>query len=140
MKIDHALVFTDGGCSGNPGPGGWAYVIVDGSNGASGAVLAERWGAEAATTNNRMELSAAVAALERVLSDHAFEDARVTVYTDSSTSKRASAPGRFMEAQRMAHRIQGACKEQRPMAKTGRAGFAPKRRLAVGEGPRWARI
>jgi ribonuclease HI len=83
MKIDQVLVFTDGGCSGNPGPGGWAYVIVDGSNGTSGAVLAELWGAEPVTTNNRMELSAAVAALEKVLGDRDLADARITVYTDS---------------------------------------------------------
>ncbi len=83
MKIDHVLVFTDGGCSGNPGPGGWAYVLVDGSAGAQGSILAERWGAEAATTNNRMELSAAVAALEKVASDPDLSSSRITVYTDS---------------------------------------------------------
>jgi ribonuclease HI len=83
MEIEHLLVFTDGGCSGNPGPGGWAYVIVDGSNGTSGAVLDERWGAEALTTNNRMELSAAVAALEKILGDPSFDRSRITVYTDS---------------------------------------------------------
>ena len=83
MKIDHVLVFTDGGCSGNPGPGGWAYVLVDGSGSAQGSILAELWGAEAATTNNRMELSAAVAALEKVASDPALSSSRITVYTDS---------------------------------------------------------
>ncbi len=79
MNSGGVLVFTDGGCSGNPGPGGWAYVIVD----ASGRDVAEKWGAEAATTNNRMELSAAVAALRAVLADPALRGKRVTLYTDS---------------------------------------------------------
>src|SRR5690606_13955306 len=66
-------VFTDGACSGNPGPGGW------------GAIL--RWrgherelsGAEAATTNNRMELTAAIMALEALK-----RPSRVHLVTDST--------------------------------------------------------
>jgi ribonuclease HI len=51
-------VFTDGACSGNPGPGGWAALLRHGSH--------EKWlsGAEANTTNNRMELIAAIRALQ----------------------------------------------------------------------------
>jgi ribonuclease HI len=75
--MEEVVVFTDGGCSGNPGPGGWAYVIK-----ADGTVR-ERWGAEASTTNNRMELSAVIAALETVLADRSLADRPVTVYTDS---------------------------------------------------------
>jgi ribonuclease HI len=81
------MIFTDGGCSGNPGPGGWAYVIVapgtstDRSVGSS--VIAERWGAEESTTNNRMELSAAVAALNASLNDPRLAVKSITVYTDS---------------------------------------------------------
>jgi ribonuclease HI len=54
-----SLAFTDGACSGNPGPGGWGTVILrpDGS-------VAELGGGEARTTNNRMELSAVIAAVE----------------------------------------------------------------------------
>ncbi|MDR1618447.1 MAG: ribonuclease HI [Treponema sp.] len=60
-------IFTDGGCSGNPGPGGWAYVITaDKGDGTAVAILAEKWGAEGDTTNNRMELRAVIAALEAV--------------------------------------------------------------------------
>jgi ribonuclease HI len=74
-------VFTDGGCSGNPGPGGWAFVLV-----ADDQIIAEKWGAEKNTTNNRMELTAAIAALEAVrdmtASGQAAPD-RITVYTDS---------------------------------------------------------
>lgn len=73
------LIFTDGGCSGNPGPGGWAYVTVLEGQG----VLTEKWGAEQRTTNNRMELLAAVSALESVVKDPSLKENALTVYTDS---------------------------------------------------------
>jgi ribonuclease HI len=57
-------IYTDGGCSGNPGPGGWAYLILEEKAGKA-KIIAEKWGAVQETTNNRMELNAAVAALER---------------------------------------------------------------------------
>ena len=50
--------YTDGACSGNPGPGGWGVLMIDGDN------RQEFCGGEAATTNNRMELMAAIRALE----------------------------------------------------------------------------
>ena len=68
-------VYTDGGCSGNPGPGGWAYVILDE---AAADMPLENWGAEKSTTNNRMELQAVIAALEKV-----SDTSAITVYTDS---------------------------------------------------------
>ena len=52
-------LFTDGACSGNPGPGGWAFIL---RHPASGKEL-ERSGGEAATTNNRMELTAVIEGL-----------------------------------------------------------------------------
>lgn len=54
------LVYTDGACAGNPGPGGWAALIIDGGQ--------ERTltGAEPATTNQRMELTAALAGLAAI--------------------------------------------------------------------------
>jgi ribonuclease HI len=55
-KID---IFTDGGCSGNPGPGGWAFVALD-----NGKVLSYSSGGEALTTNNKMELTAVINALK----------------------------------------------------------------------------
>jgi ribonuclease HI len=86
-------IFTDGGCSGNPGPGGWAYVITaDRGDGTAVAVLAEKWGAEEDTTNNRMELQAVIAALEAASGLPAAPgpeavpgaaSARITVVTDS---------------------------------------------------------
>ena len=54
----HVIVFTDGACSGNPGPGGWGAILQ------FGEVEKELKGGEAHTTNNRMELMAAISALE----------------------------------------------------------------------------
>jgi len=65
-------IFTDGACLGNPGPGGWAAIIR--SNGQEEAIT----GGERATTNNRMELMAAIRALE------ALQDrSKVILHTDS---------------------------------------------------------
>lgn len=55
----HVELFTDGACSGNPGPGGWAYILRHPATGAS----REASGAQAETTNNRMELRAAIEGL-----------------------------------------------------------------------------
>ncbi|MDR3166887.1 MAG: ribonuclease HI [Treponema sp.] len=90
-------IYTDGGCAGNPGPGGWAYVIIgdraehpdkspEGEAGTSD-ILAEKWGAEKATTINRMELYAVIAALEELSRFNPLPDS-VTVYTDSQYVQR----------------------------------------------------
>ena len=65
-------VWTDGGCKPNPGPGGWAAVLVYGEH------EKELSGAEAESTNNRMELTAAIAALEALK-----RPCRVVLHTDS---------------------------------------------------------
>ena len=65
-------IFTDGACRGNPGPGGWAALLVAGSE------RKEVSGSEAATTNNRMELAAAIGGLSALKRRCA-----VTLYTDS---------------------------------------------------------
>lgn len=57
---DSVELYTDGACSGNPGPGGWAFIL---KHPATGNVL-ERAGAEPNTTNNRMELLGAIRGLE----------------------------------------------------------------------------
>ena len=58
MSEPHVVIHTDGACSGNPGPGGWGAIL------AFGAHTKELKGGEPHTTNNRMELMAAIAALE----------------------------------------------------------------------------
>jgi ribonuclease HI len=69
-------VFTDGACSGNPGPGGWGAILR------YGTTEKELSGGEAATTNNRMELMAAIAALEALKSA-----VNVRIHTDSQYVK-----------------------------------------------------
>ena len=59
-SIPQVLLFTDGACSGNPGPGGWAFILKHPSSGKS----LEESGGEKLTTNNRMELMAAIKGLE----------------------------------------------------------------------------
>ncbi len=70
------IVFTDGACSGNPGPGGWGAILM------SGPHRKELHGGEALTTNNRMELLAAISALEALK-----QSSDVTLTTDSNYVK-----------------------------------------------------
>ena len=67
-------LYTDGACSGNPGPGGWAYILRHPSTGK----VVEHSGGEPATTNNRMELLAVIYGLESL-----ERPCRVEVYSDS---------------------------------------------------------
>ncbi|MCA9270875.1 MAG: ribonuclease HI, partial [Planctomycetales bacterium] len=67
-------LYTDGACSGNPGPGGWAYIL---RHAASGKEV-EASGADAETTNNKMELLAVIRGLEALK-----QACRVELYTDS---------------------------------------------------------
>ena len=64
------IAYTDGACSGNPGPGGWG-VLMQATR--AGSVIKEREysGGESATTNNRMEMIAAIKALESLSEPHA---------------------------------------------------------------------
>lgn len=75
------FAWTDGACSGNPGPGGWGVLMraLDGDT-----VVKERelQGGEAATTNNRMELMAAISALEALT-----RPSRIVIVTDSAYVK-----------------------------------------------------
>jgi ribonuclease HI len=68
----NVTIYTDGACAGNPGPGGWGAILISGSH------RKELTGGEAATTNNRMELMAAISALEALKMP-----ARVDIHTDS---------------------------------------------------------
>lgn len=68
-------IFTDGACSGNPGPGGWGVLIIDGD------ARTEMNGGDSETTNNRMEMRAAIEALK------ATGDAPIILHTDSQYVK-----------------------------------------------------
>ena len=80
---NEVIVFSDKGCSGNPGPGGWGFVVVDGRSGAGNPPEIIRSGGEKMTTNNRMELTAVIEALKTVLASSEFSSRPVSVYTDS---------------------------------------------------------
>ena len=67
------VIYTDGACSGNPGPGGWGAVLTSGKH------RKELSGGEAKTTNNRMELMAAIRALEALK-----RPSTVRLFTDSA--------------------------------------------------------
>lgn len=69
---DTVVVYTDGACKGNPGPGGWGAFLT------WGAHQKELFGGEAMTTNNRMELTAVIEALASLK-----RGCRVAIYTDS---------------------------------------------------------
>jgi ribonuclease HI len=71
--VETINIYTDGACSGNPGPGGWGAVLK------SGAHEKEIWGSDPQTTNNRMEILAVIRALEQIKRP----GSAVRVYTDS---------------------------------------------------------
>ena len=70
-------IYTDGACSGNPGPGGWGAVIFDNDNNQTNIS-----GKEKNTTNNRMEILAAIMALKKIKCN-----SQITIYTDSTYVK-----------------------------------------------------
>jgi len=76
--MDEVRIYTDGACSGNPGPGGWGAVLMHGKR------EKEISGASANTTNNRMELTAAIEGLKALR-----KPCRVRIYTDSAYLARA---------------------------------------------------
>lgn len=79
--MNKTRIYTDGGCSGNPGPGGWAYVILYGSQTIQGS------GGEENTTNNQMELTAVIKALEKFASSRTLQSENPVIYTDSTYVK-----------------------------------------------------
>ncbi|MFN3821630.1 MAG: ribonuclease HI [bacterium] len=72
MELPQVTIYIDGACSGNPGPGGWAAILISGPHRKS------LQGAEENTTNNRMELKAAIEAIRALK-----YPSQVAIYTDS---------------------------------------------------------
>ena len=70
------IIYTDGACKGNPGPGGWGVIIIDNNN------EIELFGKKDNTTNNIMEMTAAIKALE-----YFSKKKNITLYTDSNYLK-----------------------------------------------------
>lgn len=72
-------IYTDGGCKGNPGPGGWAFIVVEDDR-----IVFEDSGADISTTNNKMELTAMINALKHAIAS-GIEN--LEIYTDSQYVK-----------------------------------------------------
>jgi Ribonuclease HI len=70
-------IYTDGACSGNPGPGGWAAIILSNDK-----ITDEIYGSEKNTTNNKMELLAPIRAIQRFK-----KKSEIMIYTDSTYVK-----------------------------------------------------
>ena len=89
-------IYTDGACSGNPGPGGWAAILM------YGEAKRELSGGDAATTNNRMELFSVITALEALK-----KPCRVKLYTDSQYVSNAISLGWLESWQKMGWKRKG---------------------------------
>jgi len=74
-KSTELVIYTDGACSGNPGPGGWGALLIFGDT------EKELYGGDASTTNNRMELMAAIKALQAIKPGYTAD---LTLWTDST--------------------------------------------------------
>jgi len=89
-------IYTDGACSGNPGPGGWGAILIYGD------AKKEISGGEASTTNNRMELISVITALETLK-----EPCEVELFTDSQYVANAINLGWLVSWQRMGWKRKG---------------------------------
>jgi ribonuclease HI len=78
--LNHIEIYTDGACKGNPGPGGWGVLLK------SGGTEKELFGGELGTTNNRMELTAVIRALEALK-----RPCQVSLHADSQYAGRPRA-------------------------------------------------
>lgn len=79
--MEEIIVYTDGGCSGNPGPGGWGIVVIANDE------ARQLSGGEKITTNNRMELTAAISALSVIQNTPSFNGKKIIVNIDSQYVK-----------------------------------------------------
>jgi len=120
--ITEVDLFTDGACRGNPGPGGWAALLV------AGRERKEVSGAESATTNNRMELTAAIEGLGALKRRCA-----VRLYTDSKYVLQGPPNAAQLEGAGMADRGARTGQESGFMAAAGCGAAAAGDRMALGQ-------
>ena len=80
-NLDEITIYTDGGCSGNPGPGGWGCVIIYDNKEINLS------GGEKLTTHNKMELTAAISALNRIKTDNTLKTKKINLFSDSQYVK-----------------------------------------------------
>ena len=79
--MDSVIIYTDGGCRGNPGPGGWAYIIKTEGTEITGS------GGDNYTTNNKMELTAVIRSMEAILKESELSNRSIELHTDSQYVK-----------------------------------------------------
>ena len=125
MSDEKVTIHTDGACSGNPGPGGWGAVLQYGDT------VKELKGGEQLTTNNQMELTAAIEALNALK-----RPCPVELHTDSNYVKDGLTKWiHGWKKNGWKTRRQEAGQECRAMAGARRRRAAPQHRLALGQGP-----
>ena len=108
-------MFTDGACRGNPGPGGWGVLLRYGEK------EKRLWGGETATTNNRMELTAAIKGLEAL-----NRSSRVDLTTDSQYVRKGITEWIAGWKQRGVADCQSTARKKcRSMARVGQVGVGP---------------
>jgi ribonuclease HI len=72
-------IYTDGACSGNPGPGGWSFIMLE-----DGKIKLKKSGSEIETTNNKCEMLAAIKGFEELDKLEFFQDISVSIISDSA--------------------------------------------------------
>jgi len=72
-------IYTDGACSGNPGPGGWSFIMLEDGN-----IKLKKSGSEIETTNNKCEMLAAIKGFEELDKLEFFQDINVSIISDSA--------------------------------------------------------
>ncbi len=82
-ELPEVILFTDGGCSGNPGPGGWAFILKHRKS----EKTLEQSGAEPETTNNRMEMMAVICGLEALKRPTSVELVSDSIYVGRGLSE-----------------------------------------------------
>src|SRR3989344_4774012 len=84
QKVDKIIIYTDGSARGNPGPAGWAAVILLGQNSGGQGRVIEIGGRKDTATNNQMELSAPIGALKYLKENCARQDlTQIEIFSDS---------------------------------------------------------
>jgi ribonuclease HI len=125
------FAYTDGACSGNPGPGGWG-ALLQAKDGETVVKERELKGGDADTTNNRMELLAAISALEAL-----ERPSTITVVTDSAYVKGGITAWLHSWKRNGWKTMAKKAREERgPLAQAGRGRRAPHRDLGMGQGAR----
>lgn len=76
------LVYTDGSCLGNPGPGGWAFIVISEPKNENDEIMHRQSGKDFSTTNNRMEMKALMMSLKYLVKE--FSEDKIQIHSDSN--------------------------------------------------------